>query len=69
MIPPLDIFKLEPDGKYANAVKVALGRSSVSTIEIKDGLKPGELIVLLRHLADELWTAIAVGGVCRIKKS
>src|SRR5262249_15876533 len=35
------LFKLEPDGKYANAVKVALGRSSVNTIEIKDGLKVG----------------------------
>src|SRR5260370_14077157 len=27
------LFKLEPDGRYANKVKVALGRSSVNTIE------------------------------------
>jgi HlyD family secretion protein len=40
------LFKLEPDGKYANAVKVALGKSSVSTIEIKDGLKVGDVVIL-----------------------
>ena len=40
------LFKLEPDGKYANAVKVVLGRSSVNTIEIKDGLKVGEQVIL-----------------------
>lgn len=40
------LFKLEADGKYANAVKVALGRSSVSTIEIKDGLKVGDVVIL-----------------------
>ena len=40
------LFKLEPDGKYANKVKVQLGRSSVSTIEIKDGLKVGDQVIL-----------------------
>lgn len=40
------LFKLESDGKYANAVKVALGKSSVSTIEIKDGLKVGDVVIL-----------------------
>jgi HlyD family secretion protein len=40
------LFKLEPDGKFANAVKVALGRSSVNTIEIKDGLKVGDQVIL-----------------------
>jgi HlyD family secretion protein len=40
------LFKLEPDGKYANAVKVQLGRSSVNTIEIKDGLKVGDQVIL-----------------------
>ncbi len=42
----VQIFKLEPDGKYANKVKVVLGRSSVSTIEIKDGLKVGDRVIL-----------------------
>jgi len=40
------LFKLEPDGKYANKVKVVLGRSSVNTIEIKDGLKVGDQVIL-----------------------
>jgi HlyD family secretion protein len=40
------LFKLEPDGKFANAVKVVLGRSSVNTIEIKDGLKVGDQVIL-----------------------
>jgi len=40
------LFKLEPDGKYANAVKVTFGRSSVSTIEVKDGLKVGDRVIL-----------------------
>ena len=42
----VQIFKLEPDGKYANKVKVAFGRSSVNTIEVKDGLKVGDKVIL-----------------------
>ncbi len=42
----VQLFKLEADGKYANKVKVALGRSSVNTIEIKDGLKVGDQVIL-----------------------
>jgi HlyD family secretion protein len=40
------LFKIEPDGKYANAIKVAFGRSSVSTIEIKSGLNVGDRVIL-----------------------
>jgi HlyD family secretion protein len=40
------LFKLEPDGKYANKVKVAFGRSSVNTIEIRDGLHVGDRVIL-----------------------
>jgi len=40
------LFKVDPDGKYANAVKVTFGRSSVSTIEIKEGLKVGDKVIL-----------------------
>jgi len=42
----ITLFKLEPDGKYANKVKVQLGRSSVNTIEIKDGLHVGDVVIL-----------------------
>jgi HlyD family secretion protein len=42
----VQLFKLEPDGKYANKVKVSLGRASVNTIEVKDGLKVGDVVIL-----------------------
>ena len=42
----VQLFKMEVDGKYANKVKVVLGRSSVNTIEIKDGLKVGDQVIL-----------------------
>jgi len=42
----VSIFKLDPDGKGAARATVKLGRSSVNTIEIKDGLKPGDQVIL-----------------------
>ena len=40
------LFRLEPAGKIAVRVKVRLGRSSVSSIEIVDGLVPGDQVIL-----------------------
>jgi HlyD family secretion protein len=40
------LFKLTPDGKRAIRVSVKLGRSAVSTIEVKEGLKPGDQVIL-----------------------
>lgn len=40
------IFKLEPSGTYANRVQVTLGRSSVNTIEVVEGLAPGDRVIL-----------------------
>lgn len=40
------LFKLEPDGRYANRVQVKLGRSSVNTIEIREGLRVGDVVIL-----------------------
>jgi len=42
----VQLFKLESDGRYANKVKVALGRAAVNTIEVKDGLKVGDVVIL-----------------------
>ena len=42
----VEIFKLDPDGVYAARVPVALGRSSVNTIEIVKGLEPGDRVIL-----------------------
>ena len=40
------IFKLSPDGVYAERTQVQLGRSSVNTIEIVKGLAPGDRVIL-----------------------
>ena len=42
----VQIFKLEPDGKFADKVKVTFGRASVNTIEVKDGLQVGDKVIL-----------------------
>jgi HlyD family secretion protein len=42
----VQLFKIEPDGKYANKVKVTFGRSSVNTIEVKSGLNVGDRVIL-----------------------
>ena len=40
------MFKITPDGKYANRVNVDLGRASVNTIEIVAGLREGDQVIL-----------------------
>jgi HlyD family secretion protein len=42
----IGIFKLSEDGSEASRVNVKLGRSSVNTIEILDGLKVGDKVIL-----------------------
>ena len=42
----IGIFKLVDDGAEAVRVNVVLGRSSVNTIEIRDGLKVGDKVIL-----------------------
>jgi HlyD family secretion protein len=42
----VSLFKIEPEGKYANRIQVALGRASVNTIEVKSGLKVGDRVIL-----------------------
>jgi HlyD family secretion protein len=40
------IFKVEPDGQTAVRVKVQFGRTSVQTIEIVEGLREGDTVIL-----------------------
>lgn len=40
------LFKMEADGQHAEAVTVQLGRSSVTTIEIRGGLKVGDKVIV-----------------------
>jgi len=42
----IGLFKMDPDGKGATRVNVKLGRASVNTIEVKDGLKVGDRVIL-----------------------
>ncbi len=40
------LFKVSPDGKEASRVQVKIGRVSVQTVEILDGLRVGDKVVL-----------------------
>ena len=42
----VELFRLTEDGKFALRTRVQLGRSSVSTIEVIEGLTPGDEIIL-----------------------
>jgi len=42
----LSLFKEDPDGKGAVRVPVKVGRESVNAIEIKEGLKEGDVVIL-----------------------
>ena len=42
----ITLFRLEPDGKEACRVPVKLGRTSVETIEMVEGLKVGDQVIL-----------------------
>jgi HlyD family secretion protein len=40
------LFKVDPDGAGASQVQVKLGRGSVTTIEILEGLREGDVVIL-----------------------
>jgi multidrug resistance efflux pump len=40
------LFRLEPDGKSASRVQVKLGHGSVNTVEVLNGLKPGDRVII-----------------------
>ncbi len=42
----IGLFKIDPDGKGASRVNVKLGAASVNTIQVKDGLKVGDRVIL-----------------------
>jgi HlyD family secretion protein len=42
----ITLFKIDPDGKGATRVPVKLGRTSVNTIEVLDGLRIGDRVIL-----------------------
>jgi HlyD family secretion protein len=42
----ITLFRLQPDGDEAVRVKVRLGKSSVNAVQVLDGLKPGDKVIL-----------------------
>lgn len=42
----IGVFKLVDGGRYAQRVTVRLGRTSVTSVEIKEGLSPGDVVIL-----------------------
>jgi HlyD family secretion protein len=42
----LSLFKVDPDGKGATRVPVKVGRASVNEIQVLDGLKEGDTVIL-----------------------
>ena len=42
----VSLFRLEADGSHAGRTRVGLGRASVNTIEVLEGLRPGDRVVL-----------------------
>jgi multidrug resistance efflux pump len=42
----IELFRLSPDGREAERVKVTLGRTSVNAVEIRSGLNPGDKVIL-----------------------
>jgi HlyD family secretion protein len=40
------LFKIDPDGQHATRVNVRFGRVSVNTIEVLDGLHPGDRVIV-----------------------
>ena len=42
----VSLFRVETDGTHASRTRVSLGRASVNTIEVLEGLQPGDRVVL-----------------------
>jgi HlyD family secretion protein len=40
------LFKVESDGSYASRVKVRFGEQSINSVQILDGLQPGDRVIL-----------------------
>jgi HlyD family secretion protein len=54
----ITLFKLDADGKEAQRVPVKLGRSSVNTIEVTEGLNVGDQVILSDMSAQDAYNRI-----------
>jgi HlyD family secretion protein len=58
--PTVSLFRLNPDGKEAVRTQVTLGRSSVTTVEVLEGLQEGDQVILSDTSAMDSHTRIGV---------
>jgi hypothetical protein len=42
----VSIFKVTPDGQFADRVTIQLGASSVNDMQVLDGLQEGDVVIL-----------------------
>jgi HlyD family secretion protein len=54
----ITLFKLDGEGKEAQRVPVSLGRSSVNNIEVVEGLKVGDQVILSDMSAQDAYNRI-----------
>lgn len=54
----ITLFKVQPDTGEAIRVQVRLGRSSVNAIEVREGLKPGDQVILSDMSAQDSFNRI-----------
>jgi len=55
---PATLFRVDPDGKEASRVPVKFGRASVTAIEITEGLKEGDKVILSDMSAQDQYSRI-----------
>ena len=56
----IGMFKLTPDGQEAARTQVRLGRTSVSTVEVIDGLREGDQVIISDTTSMDNYTRIRV---------
>ena len=56
----IGMFKLTPDGQEAARTQVRLGRTSVSTVEVVDGLREGDQVIISDTTTMDNYTRIRV---------
>ena len=56
----VDLFRMEEDGEHALRVRVGLGKASVNTVEIREGLAEGDTVILSDSSAWEGYERIRV---------
>ncbi len=55
---PGTLFRIDPDGKGAERVAVKFGRASVNAIEVQDGLKLGDRVILSDMAAQDQYQRV-----------